>query len=371
MLHVFLHANRERIIGRAGALMSAQPTPGARAQDLGRGLPVFMDQVIETLVDGGVQDGAIGASASLHGALCMKAGFNCREIVREYGNLCQAITELADQMKESITVDEFRTLNQCLDNAIAGAITEYARLREEAIDQVETGHLGALARELHQPLTAAVLTYQVLKTGAVAMGGSTGTQLGRNLRRVSAIIDRTMARVRLDAGGRSPERVSVFAFIEELEVGAALEANARGLFLSVSPGEPGVAVWVDRQLLTAAISNLLQNALQFTKQGGHVTLKASCPSDRVRIEVADECGGLPPGVSIALAGGPARQGASAPPALGPGLSVVRRSVEAIGGELGVRDLPPRGCAFTLDLQRQSRGSSNVGPSDVPPTQSGH
>src|SRR3546814_8449472 len=40
--------------------------------------------------------------------------------------LCQAITDLALANDVPFTMEEFRTLNRCLDNAIANAITEYA-----------------------------------------------------------------------------------------------------------------------------------------------------------------------------------------------------------------------------------------------------
>jgi hypothetical protein len=41
------------------------------------------------------------------------------------GDVCQAITELAVELNAPISTDDFRTLNRCLDDAIAGAVTEY------------------------------------------------------------------------------------------------------------------------------------------------------------------------------------------------------------------------------------------------------
>ena len=148
---------------------------------------------------------------------------DCAQVVHDYGSVCQAITGLAHEMRVSITSDEFRTLNRCLDDAIAGAVTEFTRLRAAGIDHVESEHLAVLARQLRHHLAAALLTYRVLKTGTLGISGSTGTELARNLGRASSLIDRTIAEVRLDAGVQSRECISVFAFFEELEVMAKLD----------------------------------------------------------------------------------------------------------------------------------------------------
>jgi signal transduction histidine kinase len=352
VLHEFIQANREEILAGAQMLVATRLAPPPTVAELSRGVPMFVDQLLEALAGFAAPAAAgIEETSGPHGADLLRAGCSYSQVVHDYGSVCQEVTWLAHKKNVSITPDEFRTLNRCLDDAIAGAVTEFARLREAAIEHVESHHVGVLARELRNPLAAALLSYQVLKTGTISIGGSTGTELGRNLRRVSALIDRTMAQVRLDAGVQAPERLSVFAFVEELEVGATLEANARGLTLSVTPAERGVEVEVDRQLLSAAVSNLIQNGLQFTRPGGHITLMSSSTSDRVHIAVEDECGGLPSGAERTLAR------AFAPPSdagagLGPGLSIARQSVLAIGAELRVRDIPGRGCVFTIDLPRR-------------------
>ena len=227
VLHEFIQANREQILAASQTLVATGHAPAAAVVELDRGVPTFVDQLLNTLA--GLAAPAardIEKSSRAHGADLLGAGFSYSQVVHHYGSVCQEVTWLAHKMNVTITPDEFRTLNRCLDDAIAGAVTEFARLREAAIEHVESEHVGVLAHELRTPLAAALLSYQVLKTGTISAGGSTGTELGRNLRRVSALIDRTVARVRLDAGAQMPERLSVFAFIEKLEVGAALEANA-------------------------------------------------------------------------------------------------------------------------------------------------
>jgi signal transduction histidine kinase len=356
MLREFLQTNRDEIIGLAREIAAARRAPQVTEAELRRGLPLFMDQLIETLNRSGAWSPAIGESARVHGADLLRSGFTCAQVVHDYGNIGQAVTQLAREMNAPITADEFHTLNGCLDEAIAGAVAEHARLREQSLGNDETERLGVLAHELRNPLSVAMLAYQIVRTGSVGIGGSTGTELGRSLRRVSALIDRTMAEVRLEAGIRSPERVSVFELIEELEVGASLEASARELALSVAPVELDVDVVVDRPLLAAAVGNLLQNAFKFTHPKGRVALNASSTTDRVLIEVEDQCGGLPPGTVDELFRAFRQRGTNRD-GLGLGLSIARKSVEAIGGALRVRDMPGIGCVFTIDLPRQPMPSS--------------
>jgi len=102
---------------------------------------------------------------------------------------------------------------------------------------------------------------------------------------------------------------------------------------------------------------LLHNAFKFTRRHGHVSLKASSTEERVIIEVADECGGLPPGKADELFL-PFEQRSPDRSGLGLGLSISRKSVEADGGQLRVRDVPGVGCVFTIDLPRLPPGEGD-------------
>jgi signal transduction histidine kinase len=120
--------------------------------------------------------------------------------------------------------------------------------------------------------------------------------------------------------------------------------------LTVEPIEPGVVIDADRQLLTTAVTNLLQNAIKFTREHGSVRLRPHATADRVLIDVEDECGGLPPGQVEALFG-PFEQRGVDRTGLGLGLAICRTGVQLNGGEIRVRDLPGTGCIFTVDLPR--------------------
>src|SRR5690606_28689568 len=94
-------------------------------------------------------------------------------------------TDLAFEQGVTIDTDEFRTLNRCLDNVIAVAVTEYAYQRDSASAERHaadiTERLGCLAHELRNDLTTATLAFGLIQSGKVAVSGSTGAVLSRSL----------------------------------------------------------------------------------------------------------------------------------------------------------------------------------------------
>ncbi len=353
-LREFLSAHRAAIIERTRTKVATRLTPSVTAAELESGIPHFLDQLIDILGSSSGSSDAIGASATLHGAHLQRRGFTVGQVVHDYGGVCEAITELAAETKAPITAEEFHTLNRGLDDAIALAVTEYTRQREQSIANDGRESLGALAHELRNSIGSAMISFDILRTGSVGFGGSTANVLAASLRRLSSLVDSSLASVRLESGIRAPERVSLHEFIEEIEVGAAMEAKARDATLTVTPIDRGVDVEVDRALLAAAVANLLNNAFKFGRPGGHVFLRTSSTGGSALIEIEDECGGLPQGNAEALFR-PFEQRSANRTGLGLGLSISRKSIEAEGGELRVRDLPGVGCVFTIDLPRLRPG----------------
>jgi signal transduction histidine kinase len=351
MLHEFLTTNRERLIAMTRAKVAKRKAPQPTTEELERGVPLFLDQLGETLRLSTRGPEAMTESATEHGAVLHDTGFTVAQVVHDYGDICQAVTELADETRAPITAGEFRTLNRCLDDAIAEAVTEFARRRDLAQVRHESERLGVLAHELRNRLTSATLAYQQLRSGAVGMTGSTAVLLGRSLRDIADLLDRSLAEVRLEAGTTIMARISISGLLEELEAGATLEANSNGISFSVAPVERGLEVEGDRPILLAALFNLLQNAFKFSRARGHVSLRTSTTAKSVRFEIEDACGGLPAGKAEDLfqpftQGSPNRQG------IGLGLFIARKGIETLGGELSVRDLPGKGCVFTVELPRR-------------------
>lgn len=353
MLHEFVAANRDELIARTRAKVAGRSAPRPTQRELDSGVPLFLNQLVEALQHAGSRADAmhaIGESAILHGVGLLRQGFSISQVVHGYGDVCQAVTELAQETDASISTDEFHTLNRCLDDAIAQAVTGYSALREKEMADEENARSGMLAHELRNRLSAATMGFDLIKRGTVPVGGSVSALVARNLARMSSLIHRSMVEVRLSAGTQYRERVAVAALIEEAEIDGTLEATSRGLALTVVGGEPGIDVDVDRQIVAGALVNLMQNAFKFTRPDGNVSLRTSATATHVRIEVEDECGGLPAGKAEELFGAFQQQGEDRS-GLGLGLFISRKGIEANGGVIEVKDLPGHGCVFSIELPR--------------------
>lgn len=112
--------------------------------------------------------------------------------------------------------------------------------------------------------------------------------------------------------------------------------------------DPSICVAADRQILAAALANLLQNAFKLTKPGTRVAMRTACINGRVTVEIEDECGGLPAGAADTMLK-PFVQNGRDRTGLGLGLAICIRAARSMAGELRVRDIPGKGCVFTVDL----------------------
>jgi len=371
MLHDFIKTNRALLIDQCRAMVVSRSEPKPTDHDLTHGIPIFLDQLVETLTSEQASEpvmgraaedfprayaSEIGSMAALHGRDLLERGYTLEQVVRDYGDVCQAVTNLAYQKGASIAVDEFRTFNRCLDNAISGAVTEYA-YRQAAITTEDgfealNSRLGPLAHELRNYLHIASYAVKAIRAGNVGMSGATGAVLDRSLIGMRNLIDRSLAEVRVTAG--LPPRlkdVQLGDFLSQVAASSSLDPLARECKFVVSPVSDDVRVHVDTEMLAAAVANLLQNAFKFTKRHTEVRLHAHLDGSRVLIDVEDHCGGLATGSTQKLLL-PFVQNGEDRSGLGLGLDICRRSVEANNGVLRVRDVPGAGCVFTIDLPAQ-------------------
>ena len=196
----------------------------------------------------------------------------------------------------------------------------------------------------------ATLAFEVLRTGDVGVGGSTGSVLQRSLSGLRDLTNRSLAEVRLRHDVRERSQFGIGEVIAEVAPGAALEAHAHGLSLKVEAGDAAARVDADRPILAAVVTNLLQNAFKFTRPGTTVTLRGAATADRVLIEVEDECGGLPEGTADVLFQ-PFVQRSADRTGLGLGLAMCRWGAEVNDGLISARNLPDQGCVFTVTLPR--------------------
>lgn len=354
MLHEFVTTYRDAIIARSREKLAAREWPRASKDELENGVPVFLGQLADALREDTSgkppsSTSAIGVTATSHGRALLALGFTVSQVVHDYGDICQAVTELALEQNAPITTEEFKTLNGCLDTAIAEAVTEHARITAESrsTDVERTGHAAHETRDL---LNTALLAFESLKRGAVAVNGSTGAVLGRSLLSLRDLVETTLTDVRAAASSGRPERVAVAPFLNDIAVAARLHAEYRGLRFATDAVDPGLAMSAEPETLAAAVANLLNNAFKYTRPGSRVMLRANATGGRVLIEVEDECGGIPDSTDDPFKAFGPRRGSDRT-GLGLGLAIARKAVRAHGGEISIRNMPGQGCVFTIDVPR--------------------
>jgi hypothetical protein len=210
MLHEFLTKNRQQLINlcREKVAKRFEPTEVAGTKD--HGVPLFLEQLTETLreeqrtpvraTDAAPTPAptAIGRSAALHGVELLRRGFSVDQVVHDYGDVCQCVTALAVEQSVTISTDEFRTLNRCLDNAIADAVTAFGAGRQTSNDRQSATwqqRLDVFADEHRRLTDIALQSLAAIKTGNIGITGATGTLLGHALEELRSLTERTLPEI--------------------------------------------------------------------------------------------------------------------------------------------------------------------------------
>jgi hypothetical protein len=218
MLHEFLTANRQDLIRHCTVKAAKRDAPSVVSLRRDHGVPLLLEQLVAALryeqvnpgsKSTGNADSSAAATeesrrtAALHGKQLLEEGYTVDQVVHGYGDVCQAITELAKEKGAPVTVDEFHTLNRLLDDAIADAVSSYAQHRDSvnaqgARDMHE--RMGTMAEEQRNLLDTALRALDALKLGNIGLMGATGTLLEDSLMRLRDLIDKSLPEIRLSSG---------------------------------------------------------------------------------------------------------------------------------------------------------------------------
>ena len=347
--------NREALERRSREIFLARAVRRPTEEELNHGIPILIDQVAESLNSdvGAVPEQAIEDVATKHGGHLFGLGFTIGELVHAYGAVCQALMELGGQRGAAFTPHDYELLNRILDVAIAAAVSEHERRGNEEIVRRDITNVAALAHELRNAVAAATEAFRIIREGSVGVGGHTADVLQRSLIRIAALTDRTVAEVRLQtAVAPLLETVRLIDVFDQISPLLAMEAAKREEALDISVDRT-IDIRADRQLLTSAVSNIAENAIKYTHPKGHVSLHAHELDGRIVIDVEDECGGLSPGTEDLLFE-PFTRGHRNRHGLGLGLSIASRAVQSMNGAIHVRNVPGKGCVFSIDLPNETR-----------------
>jgi hypothetical protein len=195
-LHDFIGAHRDELIRRCRAKVAQRSDPAPTEMEIDHGVPLFLTQLGEELAHGQSETHEIRKSATENGHDRLLQHFSFSQVVHGYGDICQSIADLALEIGAPITTDDFRTMNRCLDDAIAGAVTEYAR----AQDLTRDGE----SKTLRTLIETAIVGFDALQSGKVGFGGSTGNVVDYSLKAIRTLVYRQHAE--LTSGLTNPHR---------------------------------------------------------------------------------------------------------------------------------------------------------------------
>ena len=251
-------------------------------------------------------------------------------------------------------------------NVMADRLSESVRLLQADRDRLRE-FVADVSHELRTPI-AALRTFNELQRDGEVDEGQRREFMDRSteqINRLEWMSTNLLDLSRIDAGIfpldmrwgdlRDPVRAVVEAHAEQ--------AEGRGIALvSEVPTSP-VMLRFDRERIVQLLSNLVGNALKFTKRGGEIVVALAETPDGGRLEVRDSGPGIPEGELPLVFDrffrgtnvGDARASGS-----GLGLAIARSIVEMHGGHISAASAVGQGSVFTVDLPRAEAVSPSEG-----------
>jgi two-component system phosphate regulon sensor histidine kinase PhoR len=220
--------------------------------------------------------------------------------------------------------------------------------------------LSNVSHELRTPLTAIIAFVETLEDGAMDDAEHNRRFLNvirKNAERMHNLIDDILELSSIEAGivTVEPRPVRLAGVIEDITTALASRAAARGITLH-SEIENGALVYADARRLEQMLTNLLDNAIKFNREGGRVTIRHEASDERDRISIKDTGDGISPEhieriferfYRIDRARSREMGGT------GLGLAIVKHLARAHGGEASVQSAPGEGSTFIIELPKNS------------------
>jgi len=212
----------------------------------------------------------------------------------------------------------------------------------EKLEQVESMRrrlIGDVAHELRTPLTAIKGSMEGLVDGVLPASPETFQQVAQESDRLSRLVDDLQELSRVESGAIELDlgSVSLNDLAEALRKRTAVAYAQKGVSLNIELPQALPTLHADGDRLLQVLTNLVNNALRYTPQGGQVSLTAELHGREMLIRVKDTGVGIPPehlpyifDRFYRVDSSRSRQGGGGS---GIGLTISRHLVEAQGGRI--------------------------------------
>ena len=170
---------------------------------------------------------------------------------------------------------------------------------ERAVEQMKSDFVSTVSHELRTPLAAIYGAAMTLRRHDVVVEESQQERLleviSNEADRLARIVNDILWASRLESGRMSIEIERCDAAAIATEVADALRARLpEAVELTVAAPHPLPQVAADPDKLRQILTNLLDNAIKYSPDGGRIELEAGRSGGRVRFRVADQGLGIPP-----------------------------------------------------------------------------
>lgn len=232
-----------------------------------------------------------------------------------------------------------------------------AKERAEQSDKLKDAFIANISHEIRTPLHI-IIGYSNLITNELV--GQTHPEMDsyfQAIRRGSQRLMRTVehilniSSIQVGTFTVQAEEIHVSSRIEELVLEMKSLAHKKGLLVNFTTECPAAILFADRYCLDQAVTNIIDNAIKFTRKG-HVDVRVYCQDRRVCIEIADTGIGMAPEYlpKVFSVFSQEASGYTRPfDGLGLGLSLTKKYVELNRGSITVKSRKGKGSVFTLQF----------------------
>jgi two-component system sensor histidine kinase SenX3 len=234
------------------------------------------------------------------------------------------------------------------------------RTRERQVEAVRRDFVANVSHELKTPVGAIRLLAEAVSDAADdpeavhRFSDRMMTESERLSHLVQQIIE--LSRLQADDPPAQPLPVPVDEIVKSAVDTCAIDADAASISV-VTRGEPGLEVLGDAEQITAAVANLIANAITYSEAGSTVLVSTQGRDESVEISVVDQGIGIPEEEVGRIFErfyrvDPARHRSTG--GTGLGLSIVKHVAATHGGEINVWSVEGQGSTFTLTLPRRKQ-----------------
>lgn len=153
-------------------------------------------------------------------------------------------------------------------------------LKLEKLERLKSEFISIVSHELRTPLTSIKNSLDILLSGKCGEINDAGNKFldmaKRNVQRLSGIINDLLDLSKIEAGKMDFhfKKMNIHQVIDYVKNNLSLSAKGKGLVLSAEEAENLPDVNGDSQRLEQVLTNLVSNAIKFTPEGKHITIKS-------------------------------------------------------------------------------------------------